>query len=382
MTLAPAHAGFERNASRRLMSLDVFRGMTIAAMLLVNDPGDEKAVFWPLKHAEWNGWTPTDLIFPFFLFIVGASMAFSIPARLRKDPSKARLLGHVLWRGILLFAIGLLFNGMLAKFDLGTWRVYGVLQRIAIAYVFCAVLAIGSGRKTWLSVAIVCLAGYWILMHYVPVPGFGVPARDMPLLDPERNLAAWIDRKLLAGHLYDGSHDPEGLLSTIPAIATTLIGLLTGKWLQSERPAKIKAMAMAWCGVGCAVAGALFGLWLPINKNLWTSSYAILTAGMALIALAACYALLDVWRWRGPWAMPWLVFGVNAIAAYVLGSLLAIALYVLPIADGSAQEFIYGTVFEPLAEPHVASLLYAVSFVVVCWMPMWVLYRKKIFLKI
>jgi predicted acyltransferase len=375
-------ARFGNRSSRRLMSLDLFRGITIAAMLLVNDPGEEKTVFWPLRHADWNGWTPTDLIFPFFLFIVGASMAFSIPARLRRDPSKTRLLKHVFWRGILLFAIGLLLNGMIAKFDFAAWRVYGVLQRIALAYVICAVLAIWSGRKTWIAATIACLAGYWILMRFVPVPGFGVPTRDVPLLDPDRNLAAWLDRKLLAGHLYDGTRDPEGLLSTVPAIATTLIGLLTGNWLQSGPPAKAKARVMALFGTACVITGELVSLWLPINKNLWTSSYAVFTAGLALIALAACYVILDVIYLHAPWAMPCLVFGTNAIAAYVFGSLLAIALYVLPIADGSAQEFIYQTIFEPLAPPYVASLLYALSFVFVCWIPMYLLYRKRIFLKI
>jgi predicted acyltransferase len=382
MAPTSSKTAFEPGASGRLMSLDVFRGLTIAAMLLVNDPGDEKAVFWPLKHADWNGCTPTDLIFPFFLFIVGASMAFSIPARLRQNPSPARLLGHILWRGLVLCAIGLLFNGILAKFDLNTWRVYGVLQRIAFAYVICAALAIFSGRKKWIAVVVACLAGYWILMRYVSVPGFGIPTRDVPLLDPDRNLAAWLDRKLLTGHLYDGTRDPEGLLSTIPAIATTLIGLLTGMWLRSHRTTSRKALGMALCGLFFVIVGELFSLAFPINKNLWTSSYAIFTAGIALIALAACYAFLDVAHWRGLWTTPWLIFGTNAIAAYVFGSLLAITLYLLPIGDGSAQEFIYQTIFEPLALPYVASLLYALSFVVVCWIPMWLLYRKKIFLKI
>jgi predicted acyltransferase len=369
-------------SSGRLLSLDVFRGVTIAAMLLVNDPGDEKAVFWPLRHADWNGWTPTDLIFPFFLFIVGASMAFSIPARLKRNPSEINLLGHVLWRGLLLFAVGLLFNGMIARVNLSTWRVYGVLQRIAICYVFCAVLTLWCRPKLRVTVALACLLGYWLLLRYLPVPGFGIPTRDIPLLDPDRNLAAWIDRKLLAGHLYDVTRDPEGLLSTIPAIATTLIGLLTGMWLHSDRTANRKALGMALCGLVFVIVGELFSLAFPINKNLWTSSYAIFTAGIALIALAACYALLDASPRHRPWTTPWLVFGTNAIAAYVFGSLLAIALYVFPVGDSSAQEFIYQTIFEPLAPPVVASFLYSLSFVVVCWIPMWVLYRKKIFLKI
>jgi len=366
----------------RLVSLDVFRGATIAAMLLVNDPGDEQTVFWPLRHAAGNGWTPTDLIFPFFLFVVGVSMAFSLPARLQRNASRSAAFRHVLWRGVVLFTIGVLLNGALVKFDFSTWRVYGVLQRIAIVYVMGAILALWFGRRIWIAKLIGCLAGYWILMRYVPVPGLGVPTHEIPLLDPDRNLAAWLDRKLLAGHLFEGTRDPEGLLSTIPALATTLLGLLTGDWLRSENASRVKAAAMAVFGMVCVALGELLGIWFPVNKTLWTSSYVILTGGMALLALALCYAVFDVWQWRGWWTAPFLVFGMNAIAAYVLGSVLAIALYLTPVGEGSAQEFVYQELFAPLAEPFTASLLYAVGFVVVCWAAMWLLYRKRIFLKI
>jgi predicted acyltransferase len=364
------------------MFLDVFRGATIAAMLLVNDPGDEQTVFWPLRHASWNGWTPTDLIFPFFLFMVGISMAFSFPSRLRRNPSRTAALRHVLWRGFALFTIGFLLNGAVVRFDLATWRVYGVLQRIAVVYVICAILALWFGRRMWVAKVIGCLAAYWLLLRYVPVPGFGVPTQDIPLLDPDRNLAAWLDRKLLAGHLFERTRDPEGLLSTIPALATTLLGLLTGDWLRSEHPGQVKAAAMVLSGMACVALGEFFSIWLPINKTLWTSSYVIFTAGLALLVLAFCYAVLDVGKWRGPWTVAFLVFGMNAIAAYALGSVLAIALYLLPAGDRSAQEFLYQELFAPLAEPFTASLLYAVSFVLVCWAGMWLLYRKGIFLKI
>src|SRR5690242_8737722 len=190
-------------SSTRLMSLDLFRGVTIAAMILVNDPGDGPSAHWPLKHSEWNGWTPTDLVFPFFLFIVGVAMTFSFSSRIERGGSRSRLMGHVLKRGLLLFAIGMFLNGFPNHYQLSSWRVYGVLQRIAICYVITGILALWSNRRGWVVVACACLAGYWILMRYVPVPGFGLPTRDMPLLDPDRNLVAWLDRKLLAGHLYD-----------------------------------------------------------------------------------------------------------------------------------------------------------------------------------
>jgi predicted acyltransferase len=371
-----------RSPSSRLMSLDVFRGATIALMILVNDPGDPETVYWPLAHARWNGWTPTDLVFPFFLFIVGVSMAFSFTSRLQRGETKSELLKHILWRGVALFAIGVILNGAGHGFTLSTWRIYGVLQRIAICYVITAILALWSDRKGWIAAAIACLAGYWILMRFVPVPGFGVPTHDMPILDPDRNLAAWLDRKLLAGHLYEGTRDPEGVLSTIPAISTCLLGLLAGDWLRTDRSPAAKARGMALAGAMGVVAGKIFDLWFPINKKLWTSSYVLFTAGLALLCLALCYWVLDIKQWRG-WSKPFLVFGMNAIAAYVLAEALAIGLEAIVLSDGTnLQEVIYQNAFEPLAAGKVASLLFALTFVLICWGPMWVLYRRRIFLKI
>src|SRR5882672_10189476 len=211
----PARAG-------RLLSLDLLRGATIAGMILVNNAGDEEAAYWPLQHAKWNGWTPTDLVFPFFLFIVGVSMAFSLESRMRRGESRQELIRHILWRGLILFAIGVALHGFPVPV-LATWRIYGVLQRIAICYVISAVIALWVGRRGQWIIILACLAGYWVLMRYVPVPGFGVPTHDMPLLDPDRNIAAWLDRKLLMGRLYEVTRDPEGVLSTIPAIATSLL---------------------------------------------------------------------------------------------------------------------------------------------------------------
>src|SRR5579864_9812534 len=252
--------------SSRLLSLDLFRGATIAGMILVNNAGDEPHSYWPLKHAEWNGWTPTDLVFPFFLFIVGVAMAFSFSSRLKRGGSRRALLGHVLWRGLALFALGMFLNGFPNRYHLDSWRVYGVLQRIAVCYVISAVLALWTGWRGWIVTILGCLVGYWILMRFVPVPGFGVPTHDIPLLDPDRNLAAWLDRRLLAGHLYEGTRDPEGVLSTIPAIATSLLGLLTGQWLRSARSAKSKAVGMALFGLTGVLAGKILDLGFPINK--------------------------------------------------------------------------------------------------------------------
>jgi predicted acyltransferase len=365
------------------MSLDLFRGATIAGMILVNNAGDEPHTYWPLRHAEWNGWTPTDLVFPFFLFIVGVAMAFSFTSRLQRGESRQRLLGHVLWRGLLLFALGMFLNGFPNRYQLDSWRVYGVLQRIAICYVITAVLALWADWRGWTATIVTCLVGYWILMRFVPVPGFGVPTHDIPLLDPDRNLGAWLDRQLLAGHLYEHTRDPEGVLSTIPAVATSLLGLLTGQWLRSARSPESKALGLALFGVAGVVAGKILDLRFPINKKVWTSSYVIFTAGLALLCLALCYWIADVRQWRGPWTKPLLVFGMNAIAAYVFAEVISHLLDHMQTARGMAwQEMIYQRVFVPLASPPNASLLYALTYVLFCWVAMWMLYRKGIFVKI
>src|SRR5579863_7204846 len=264
-------------SASRLMSLDLFRGATIAGMILVNNAGDEPHSYWPLKHAEWNGWTPTDLVFPFFLFIVGVAMAFSFSARLKRGASRPELLKHVLWRGVALFALGMFLNGFPNQYHLASWRVYGVLQRIAICYVISAILALWTDWRAWMLAALVSLVGYWILMRFVPVPGFGVPTHDIPLLDPDRNLVAWLDRKLLMGHLYERTRDPEGVLSNIPAVATCVLGLLTGKWMKTDRSPRIKTIAMVVAGVFAVAVGRTMHLWFPINKKLWTGSFVIFT---------------------------------------------------------------------------------------------------------
>jgi predicted acyltransferase len=220
-------------------------------------------------------------------------------------------------------------------------------------------------------------------MRFVPVPGFGVPTHDIPLLDPDRNLAAWLDRRLLAGHLYEGTRDPEGVLSTIPAVATSLLGLLTGQWLRSSHSAPRKALGMALFGLIGVVAGRILDLGFPINKKLWTSSYVIFTAGLALLCLALCYWMVDLNRWRGLWTKPLLVFGMNAIAAYVFAGMTSGLLDHLHTAVGmSWQESVYERIFVPLANPANASLLYALAYVLVCWAAMWLLYRKGIFVKV
>lgn len=374
--------GAPQTKPERLMSLDLFRGATIALMILVNDPGTREGSYWPLEHAAWNGWTPTDLVFPFFVFIVGVAMAFSFTTRLQRGASRGELFKHVLRRGVMLAALGIFLNGFPNNFGLDHWRFYGVLQRIAICYVIVSVLELWTDWRAQFGVAVACIVGYWLIMRFVPVPGFGVPTHDMPILDPDRNLAAWLDRKLLMGHLYERTRDPEGVISTIPALATCLAGLLTGKWLRTARSQSAKALGMIVAGVVLIVMGYLWNPSFPINKKLWTSSYVLLTAGLALVFLAACYWLVDVKRLRG-WTKPVLIFGMNAIAAYFVSEFVSKILDSVRLSSGlTLQEWIYQTVFAPIANTPNASLLYALVYVAFCWVVLAVFYRRGWFLKI
>jgi predicted acyltransferase len=355
----------------RLVSLDVFRGVTIAAMILVNNPGST-AAYWPLKHARWNGWTPTDLIFPFFLFIVGVSLVFSCESRLRRGDSRRALILHTLRRSATIFAIGLVLNG-LPHFNLATWRIPGVLQRIAAAYLAAALITLYSRTNACIAWIATLLVGYWALMRLVPVPGYGIPTQDIPLLDPTANLAAYLDRKLMLGHLWEGTRDPEGVLSTLPAIATALCGVLTGEWLGSSRVPKQKAAGMLVAGVAAFATGELWGIWFPINKNLWTSSYVLLTAGCALVCLVTCYWVVDVKLHDGWWIRPFIIFGTNAIAAYVIAELVG--------GWFGWKERIFQRVLAHIGPPGFASLLYSLMIVGVCFVPVGWMYRKQIFLK-
>ncbi len=368
----------------RLVSLDVFRGATIAAMILVNDNGSE-AAYWPLKHSLWNGWTPTDLIFPFFLFIVGVSLVFSFQSRLRRGDSKRDLVLHTLKRSAILFALGL-FVSSYPHYHLATFRIPGVLQRIAVCYLIAALLTLYVNTYARIAWVAGLLVGYWALMRFVPVPGYGVPGRDIPLLHPDWNLTAYIDRKLMFGHLYEGTRDPEGLLSTLPSIATALCGVLTGEWLRSARTQKQKATGMLVFGVLGLIAGKIWNIWFPINKKLWTSSYVLFVVGFALVCLAFSYWLIDIRKKRGAWTKPFLIFGMNAITAYVLSEVLAGTLYSIHFQSGlhrvHLQEYIFYHAFAWIEPPGLASLAYSLVYVFVCFLPIWWMYRKKIFLKV
>lgn len=368
----------------RLESLDVFRGLTIAAMILVSTPGAWDAVYWPLEHASWNGWTPTDLVFPFLLFAMGAAVPFAMRRRRGVPRSRGQ---HVIRRGVVLFALGLLLNAIESNRPLQwlTFRVPGVLQRIAIVYVVVAWLTERTSRRTQAIVASAALLGYWAVMMLVPVPGVGRGA-----LAPYANLASFIDRSLLGAHLAQAGWDPEGILSTVPAVATALCGVFAGDWL--SRPGSTRHRSAALCARGAAAAG-LGLVWdrvFPINKSLWTSSFALLSAGLAAVALGFCHWLLDVRRWRG-WEGPFLAFGRNPLAGYFLSVALDAALMRWTVGGGvgggvPVKAFVYQHAFAswltPCCGPEAASLLYAVVYVAFWALFLNALYRRRVFIGI
>ena len=375
-------------SSGRLICLDIFRGLAVAGMILVDNPGSDEKVYWPIAHAEWNGWTPADFIFPSFLFLVGVSMVFSFAKRREKGDSRRKIMVHVFVRSLLLIAVGLFVNASpFIGVDFHTLRFEGVTQRIALCYVAAAILELWSDRRGQITAIAACLLGYWALLRFVPVPGLGVPGRDIPFMDPNQNLTAWLDRKLFMGHLFDGTRDPEGILSTIPAIATTLLGVLTGHWLRSRKTAATKVIAMLLAGICGMVAGEVWNIWFPINKNLWTSSFVLFSGGFALVFLALLYWMLEIKGWRGAWTIPILVLGVNAIAGFVADSLVYGPGYTFTVkhADGTtlswhdaaqAKLVLFG------ASPPNASLIYSLGAVLFCWILLWLLWRRRIFLKV
>jgi predicted acyltransferase len=371
----------------RLISLDVMRGLTVAVMILVNNAGDGSVSYAQLRHSVWNGCTLTDVVFPLFLFIVGASIALSFSARLQRGVTRSAVALQILRRALTIFTLGLLLNA-LPHFHLGELRYYGVLQRIALCYAIAGTIYLYGGVIGCAVTAALALFGYWLLLTQVSVPGFGLPGASIQVLDRYGNLAAWLDRAMVPqAHLYRHSfYDPEGLLSTIPALANTLLGVLAAIWLQTARSMKQKASALLVWGVVGLMGGLLWAQTFPLNKRLWTSSFALFTAGIAMILLALLFWYIDgkkrqdgrhsLWK-------PSLVFGTNALAAYVLSEVLAVALAAFPVGSGeNLQQLLFRLLPSWLGPPPFVSMLYSVLFVGVCYLPMWWLYQRRIFVKL
>lgn len=399
----------------RLKSLDVFRGIAIASMILVNNPGSWKQVYPALEHAEWHGCTPTDLVFPFFLFIVGCAMSFSLSkytqtttkteteaskitdvqeqTKTEKTPlTSSNIYWRIARRAAILFILGLLLNTSSIALDVllnsapienfGKIRIMGVLQRISLAYFLGAIAILNLSPRHQKLLAIALLFGYWSLLTLVPVGG-GYSAGE---LTPEGYLGGYVDRLILGSqHLYKGGpFDPEGLLSTLPAVVTVLIGYFTGEWLRVQQIKTRTSINLAICGLCCLVIGHLWGFYFPINKQLWTSSYVVFTAGWALLLLAVCYETIEVRGWK--WGRPFEIMGLNAIFLFVASGIVARILLKTHIGSGesapSTYTWIYENWFLPWAGPLNGSLAFAVTAVLFWWLILYGMYRRGWVIKI
>ncbi len=427
----------EATIKERLVSLDVFRGITIAGMTLVNNPGTWSEIYSPLKHAEWHGITPTDYVFPFFLFIVGVAIPISFRQRAVETTSSG-IYSKIVVRAAKIFALGILiyaipfFNfseteapqsikllitlgftaalffyltdrfkiaGFLAAgsviaiivmyatgvtivwYDLSTMRIPGVLQRIAVCYLIVSIIYLNTDWKQLAGIGGILLLAYWFLMTAVAVPGCDVTTID----DKACNLAAYIDRVILTeNHLWSQAKvfDPEGILSTIPALVTTICGVLTGIWLRTDRSKLEKAGGIFLCGTILLAAGWSWSLGFPLNKALWTSSYVLYTAGIALLTLGVCFWVIDV-KGFDRWSRPFVIFGVNALALYVFSGIMShlLGLVKLP-SDATLHDWIFENLFLSWAAPVNASLAFAVSYVLLWLFLMWLLYRRRIYIKV
>ncbi|MEO6779117.1 MAG: DUF5009 domain-containing protein [Gemmatimonadaceae bacterium] len=381
----------ERAGPTRLLSLDVFRGVTIAGMLLVNDPGSWGAIYPPLEHATWNGWTPTDVIFPFFLFIVGVTTHLSLGARRARGATDRDIVLQILRRGAIIVLLGWLMAGFpyYPLTRLTEIRIGGVLPRIGVCYIAGALLTMKTTLKQQVVILAVLLYGYWFLQTLVPVPGQH-EIGALLLNRPDATLSAWLDRTVLGlPHLWVGSKtwDPEGILSTFPAIGTVILGVFAGRWLtRTEVPMAERLNGMFVVGSIGMMVGLMWGWSFPINKSLWTSSYVIFTGGMAAVALAACVWIVDVKEIRW-WTRPFVIYGTNAILAYVGSGVMARTIYsLIQVSYGgkvvSLETAIYEAGFASWLEPRNASLAFAVCIVLFWLAILTVLYRRKIFLKV
>ncbi len=357
--------------SKRLVSLDAFRGATIALMVLVNDPGDGRHSYAPLQHSQWNGWTITDVVFPSFLWIVGVAITLSLGARLAAGVPKAKLLLQAARRAAIIYVLGLIVYAW--PIDLSTQRVLGVLQRIAICYLIAAAIYLYCGLRGQLLWLAGLLVSYWLLMTLVPVPGYG-PGR----LDVEGNFAHYVDRMVLGAHNYHSTKtwDPEGIVSTLPAIATALLGIMAGRLIRVQRQLAERVVWMFVVGSALIALGMICNTWLPINKKLWTTSFSLFMGGLDFVLLAVFIWLVDHLGYQR-YARPLVIMGMNSIAVYMASELGDVFL-----GATGWHESIYTAVFAPFASPANASLAYAVTYVLLMYAIAWGMYRLKWFWRV
>jgi predicted acyltransferase len=366
----------DESKSTRLISLDVFRGLTMMGMTIVNNPGSWSHVYPPLRHAEWNGWTITDLVFPFFIFIVGAAIPYALGKRFESD-SRQKIYLKIVKRTAVMFLLGLVLAGF-PSFNLETIRIMGVLQRLALCYFAASLIFLHTDVKMQAITALGCLAVYWLLMLIPP------PDRETLWQTKDDNIAAWLDRTIFGtAHLWKAAKtwDPEGLLSTIPAIATALAGTLSGTWLRSPREPIEKAAGLFFAGVIALGIGGAMDWAFPINKNIWSPSYAVFMSGYALVVLAVCYYAIDVNGWK-KWTEPFVVFGVNALLLFFASGMLARvvgSMIKFRVGDEtlSLQQFIYKHLLASWAGEMVGSLLYPLLLLALWYVVLRALYKRN-----
>lgn len=364
--------------NKRLVSLDALRGFTIAAMILVNFPGNWEYVFDPLQHSEWWGISFTDVIAPFFLFTVGVSIALAYTKRLEAGVKPGEMYKKLFIRSLKIFAVGMFLNllGIIDNFSWEELRWTGTLHRIAIVFLVCGLLFLHTGWRTQAITGAVVLVLYWLAMTIIPTPGY-----DKAMLEPGVNLAAWVDQQLLPGKMWQGTWDPEGILSTFPAVVTGITGMLTGKLILSKRPIETKVNMLFFWGFISFAIGIVWNWSFGLNENLWSPSFVMLTSGMAAMTLASCIYLIDMHNYQ-KWAQFGVIYGMNAITVYVLADLLAIIFYRLPFGGESLNMHFFNVFTSMGLAPKVVSMIYGLMYVGINFIPALILFRRKVFIKL
>ncbi len=363
---------------KRLISIDTFRGFTIAAMILVNFPGNEDYVFTPLKHTKWWGISFTDLIAPFFLFVVGISITLAYSKRFDAGEKPQNMYKKLIIRSLKIFGVGMLLNvlGIIDHFSWEELRWTGTLHRIAIVFLVCGILFLYTDWKKQALIGAITLIGYWLVMTLIPTPGF-----NKVMLEPGQNLAAWLDSCYMPGKMWQGTWDPEGILSTFPAIVTGITGMLAGKLLLVNKTLQEKVSALFFCGFLSFIAGIVWNWDFQLNENIWSSSFVLLTSGMASMTIAACIYFIEILDYK-KWAQFGIIYGMNAISVYVLADILAKLFYGMSIGGSSLNMHFFNALNGAGVNPKMASMFYALIYVFINFIPAWLLYRKRIFIKL
>ena len=374
-----------KSKSERLISVDILRGLTIIFMIIVNDPGSWSHVYAPLLHAEWNGITPTDYIFPTFLFIVGVSIVLSLSKKKDEGLAKNILLKKIIWRSIKIYLVGL-FLWLWPNFDFENIRWAGVLQRISFVYLFCALIFLYLNSRSQIIFLFLILVFYTIIMCFIPVPGIGYPDLSVP----EKNWAHYIDTLLLPGVMWEDTWDPEGILTTLPSIGTGILGLIGGYILTSKSDLIKKMLHLSLFGFVLFILGDISQYVFPLNKNLWSTSFTLLVGGISSLSLCFCMYICDYLNLgeRFKFAQS---FGVNSIFSYMMAGMLTFLFYdnkivifqntLVDWGIGLNQLFI--NVFSEIGLPlKLLSFLFAVFYVMIVWIPTSYLFKRKIYIKL